>query len=302
MVASAERRRRARAPSPAAAALLAALAISGAVLGGVSASRARAGETSRDDLLEEIDLAGSGRGADDRAAVRELCEQFLRRFPEDEEAPEVRYALGRALAASGDDAGAARELEQVTASAHLAAKARAEASGLVAECAIRLGEPGRARAALEAFLAQVAPDGADARAARGELKDLAKIGEPATGLPIALSGTAVAVAFVKRGERPPAGLPPNARLIEVSGWGDPALARWYVPALPWVYVIDGGGVVRAAGVRGAAIGAVLGRTRAAGTSPGERGSGASGDGGAGSGSDRSPATPTARPGVEPPAR
>lgn len=214
----------------------------------------------RRDLLATIEaLAGKMQPARaDHERMAEVCRRYLASFEGEEDAPRVRRRLGLALFAAGDDAGAARELAAVTETAKPGDPFRSAVLHELATAETARGDPARARALLERIVAE-APRGEYAKKAKADLRDLDRIGKPA---PIPRPGPSADPEAV---ELRRSGTPPlyagAARAIEVAGWDDPRLKDWPVPTLPRVYVVDAHGIVRAAGVRGAAIEAALAAAR-----------------------------------------
>lgn len=251
----------------------------------LAVTTARAQELSRDDLLAAIDRLSTPmeKSKEDLVKISKLAKEFLARFPEDGEAPMVRltagissyqsddfdgaiehlrglndryarFLLGLALAERGRDA----EAEDVLAAL---AKESREPAHLYAlgEVRERAGNVAGAREALEGVAA--AKDARLKAKARGDLEDLAKIGAPAPRLEgLTPTATATVVAFSKPGDdaldRELASL--GAGVVRVkAGWDDARIKEWRVPVMPRVYVLDSRGIVRAAGVRGAAIAAAV---------------------------------------------
>jgi hypothetical protein len=231
------------------------------------APAAAGGETSRDDALEGIEaLAGIKKPSDaQQEMLRDLCVDFLKRFPRDEEAPSVRQRLGVTLAKLGDDEAAGRELAAITASAKPGSEFRQFTLKLLGEVRMGLGDVARAREALQALVAE-SPNGKYSKGASADLRDLDRIGKPAkdsilknAGVPAKLP---CVVAFVRRGSPAVQGLPAGATIIEIAGWDDPKIADAHLPAVPRVYVIGKRGQIAAVGVRGRAIEAALRRAEA----------------------------------------
>lgn len=266
-------------------ALLVALALA------LAGPAARAAPPSREDLLERIGaLAEKGAPRDLCDATGEFLARFpgdpetpavlwhhgracffLREYERAIDAlarvegPAAKLLLGLALAERGCNQEARAALEAVASAAPRSSPRRIEALYALGEIALRAGEVAAAREALGALVAE-GPAAPLAKNARADLADLEKIGAPAppldalAALPATASPTATVVLFIRRGEPPAAaGAGPDAlgpaRLvrIEVDGWDDPQIKAWKVPALPWAYVLDGRGVVRAAGARGEAL-------------------------------------------------
>lgn len=244
----------------------------GAGGGAGAGAGAEAGALGRDDLLALIGNLGARRHPtpEEKTRLRDACAEFARRFPGDPDAPEVRQRLGLLLAAEGDDAGAARELSAVTASAKAGTPFRTLTLYALGQAETRRGRTEAALAALRAVLSE-APGGEAAKGAAQDVRDLERVGGRAAGAILPEDDPALlapspgappfAVCVLRRGEPAPEGLPEGARRIEVTGWEDPHVRRFRPPALPRVYVVDGRGVVRAAGVRGAAIAEALRRAQ-----------------------------------------
>jgi tetratricopeptide (TPR) repeat protein len=236
-------------------------------------------ELTRDEILEQIENLSTSADPKDIARIRSLADGFLSRFPDDEEARAVQLAGGKAAFDLHDFEGAIERLQGLTddRSRYLrglalvargrhgdaepellaAASARPEVAErwyALGEVRERLGDVGGAREALERALRAKPPPSVQ-RAARADLDDLAKIGAPAPPLAdLTPTGTATVVAFMDRERADLEPVDPAVRVVRVvAGWDDPRVKAWHVPALPRVYVVDAHGIVRAAGVRGAAI-------------------------------------------------
>jgi hypothetical protein len=154
--------------------------------------------------------------------LRDLGEKFLEEYPGDEDAPMVRLRVGLAHAALGEDEKAAGALAAVTATARPGSDFRMLALYSLGQVQIGLGEADAARRSLGAVVEE-SPKSKLAERSRADLKDLEWIGRPA---PEAAAGAHVVKDFA---------------------------SPFHPPAVPRTYVVDGDGIVRAAGVRGAAV-------------------------------------------------
>lgn len=156
-----------------------------------------------------------------------------------EEEIQTRLRRGLARAKDGDDEAAVRELEAVTRAAEPGSPARNLALYVTGQAESGLGETERARAAFAALVAE-APESDLARGARRWFEDLDKVGKPA-----------------------PSPVEGGPRAITFTAESGEAARPWRVPAFPRTYVVDAHGIVRAAGVRGAAIARAVERARCA---------------------------------------
>jgi tetratricopeptide (TPR) repeat protein len=256
---------------------------------------ARAQEATRDEIVEQIGalherLTGQPEDRTTLAKIRALADDFLARFPDDEDAQEVRfydgeacfrlgdharaqalfesylrvggsprrrpaaqYLLGLSIAAQGRDADAAAALAEAAALAPPGSAVRFRALLSLGELQEARGEAGAAAEVFGRIVADDAAPAGDRKSAEREIDDLAKIGKPAPPLAeLTPTATATVLVFEKGASLD---VPPvAARVVRVqAAWGEERLKPWRFPVLPRVYVVDRRGVVRAAGVRGPAI-------------------------------------------------
>ncbi len=250
------------------------------LFGAIQDLRARRGEEARVRALADEYLARFGEAdpnaalvlfyggeaallLGDAPAAARAFRRALAREPDPRFARKARHFLGLALAEAGRDEEAESELGRVASDAGAPAPLAAEALYAIGQIRIARGDASGACQALAAARARAPGETSLLRRIEADLRDLAKIGAPApplAGLSAGAAPAATVVVFERRGaELRNLELPAGVALLRVTvgDWDDPRLRDWAVPALPRIYVIDGAGIVRAAGLKPAAVAAAV---------------------------------------------